>query len=168
MSAIYDTEATSEKTTNFSQLVSDSHFETFYDSITKLIATQCECPIAMLTFVDDKFIWIQSEVGFPNPTVIPNTQRFCGYFPKELNFFEIENTDADDTHYDHMIKIDGIQAKSYAGARIKLPLGELIGILCVFDVVPRKLNKKQRELLIGMADVIEKSVVARSFQKFIK
>lgn len=123
--------------------------------------------MALITF-DDHYIWIHSDVGFLNVRVIPNRKKFCGFFPKDQGFFEIEDTDIDDCHKTHVVEIDGVHAKYYAGAKINLPLGEMIGVLCVFDIAPKKLTEKQCELLVDMADVVEKSLFTKSFQKYIK
>lgn len=88
-------------------------------------------------------------------------------FPRYEQFIEIPNTDLDKLHKEHDYLIEGIKAKYYAAARIKLPLGEVIGLLCIFDINPRSLSDKQREFLIDLARVIEKIMVTKSFQNRI-
>ncbi len=152
---------------DFDNIVLDSQFEAVFDSITQLVAQQLDVPVALITFVDDDSIWIHSEVGFPAPKVLPNKRKFCGIFPKDEQFFEIVDTDLDDAHREHLFYIEGIKARYYAAARIKLPLGEMIGVLCIFDTSQRSLDEKQREFLIGLAVVIEKILVTKGFHKRI-
>lgn len=152
---------------SLTNIVLDSQFEAVFDAVTKLTAEQLDAPVALITFVDDESIWIHSQVGLPEPKVVPNKRKFCGIFPEDEEFYQISDTDLDATHKEHLFKIDGIKARFYAAARIMLPLGEMIGVLCVFDIKPRFLNHKQRHMLIGLAEVIEKILVTKSIKKRI-
>ncbi len=152
---------------DFSKIVLDSQFEAVFDSITQLVAKQLEAPVALITFVDYDSIWIHSEVGYSGEKVVSNNKKFCGMFPRNEQFIEIFNTDLDELHREHDYLIDGIKAKYYAAARIKLPLGEVIGLLCIFDIHQRSLSDKQREFLIDLAGVIEKIMVTKSFHNRI-
>lgn len=49
----------------------------------------------------------------------------------------------------------------YAGAPIKLPMGENIGTLCVIDQKPNQINTMQKQVLIDLADIVSKALVAR-------
>lgn len=151
------------KHSSYSKLVLDSQFEAFFDSITDLTSKMCLVPVALITFVNTETIWVQSQVGFPFVQMLHNKGRFCGVFPRDRNYFEISDTDTDTIHESHAFYIQGKKAKFYAGAKIKLPLGETIGVLCVFDTEPRTLLKIQRDYLLGMAQVIEKALVTRNF-----
>lgn len=156
-----------EKELVFSSLVLDAQFDAVFDSITELVATILDAPVALITFVDEESIWIHSEVGFTQKQILPNRKRFCGTFPKDKEFFQIIDTDLDETHKNHLFLIDGFKAKFYAGARINLPLGEMIGVLCIFDVNQRLLNVRERLLLVRLARVIERILATKSFQKHI-
>lgn len=159
--------STTKSKIDFSAIVLNSQFEAVFDSITTLVSKQLDAPVALITFVNEDSIWIHSEVGFPNIKVVPNKKRFCGIFPKDEHFFEIVDTDLDEEHSEPAFHIEGINAKYYAGAKINLPLGEMIGVLCIFDTNQRLLSPKQRELLIGLACVLEKILITKSFHKRI-
>lgn len=160
-----ETNMSLEKRSDVSKIVLDSQFEGVFDSITDLVATVLNVPVALITFVDDDSIWIHSEVGMPELKVIPNRKRFCGMFPQDKDFFQIMDTDLDKTHRNHLFVINGIKAKYYAGAKIKMPLGEITGVLCVFDTEQRSLNVCEQLLLVRLARVIEKILVTKNFQK---
>ena len=53
----------------------------------------------------------------------------------------------------------------YAGAPIKLPLGEVIGALCVFDIKPNTMSDYQKKMLVELADVISKALVMKNHLK---
>lgn len=146
-------------------LSSDSQFDAVFDSITDLVATVLNVPVALITFVDSDHIWIHSQVGYQESKVIPNRKIFCGMFPEDKEYFQIRNTDLDLAHRNHSFVIDGVKAKYYAGAKIKMPLDELTGILCVFDISERFLNVHERLLLVRLARIIEKILITKSFKK---
>lgn len=152
---------------NYSKIVLDSQYEAVFDSITQLVANHLEVPTSLITFVDYDSIWIHSEVGYSGEKVVSNNKKFCGMFPRDEQFIEIPDTDLNELHRDHDYFIEGVKAKYYAAARIKLPLGEVIGLLCIFDICPRSLNDKQREFLIDLAKIIEKIMVMKGFQNRI-
>lgn len=153
----------------YAHLILDSQFETFYDSVTQLASKVCEVPVALITFLDDERIWIKSEFGFPVVKDIPRREVFCGLVVSNNQYLEISDTYEDELHKDHQLGIDGNIFRFYAGAPIKLPLGETIGVLCLFDTVPKSLTAQQRETLIGLADIVEKALVAKnSYIRLIK
>lgn len=149
---------------NHSRLVLDSQFEAFFRTVTSLTSKLCNSPVALVTFIEDDFIWVQSQVGFPDAKMLPNRKRFRG-FPQDDSYFEVSNTSLDKVLEKHLFLIENQKAKFYAGASIKLPLGEMVGVLCVFDYKPRRLTASQRTYLVGMAQVIEKALTTRNFLK---
>ncbi len=143
------------------KLILDTQFETFFNSITTLTSKICNVPVAMINFVNEDTIWSQSQLGFPFKK-LHNRKRFCGVFPDDSNYFEVSNTDLDEIPLGSHLPISDNQAKFYAGAKIKLPLGEIIGVLCVFDTAPYSLTELQKDYLVGMAHVIEKALVTKN------
>ncbi len=153
---------------HLSKLVMDAKFEDFLNTITNLTSKICLAPIALITFVNDESIWIQSEGGISTAKISPNKKQFCGIFPKNKDYFEISDTNEDIVHKAHSFLIKGEKAKFYAGAKIKVPAGSnLIGVLCVFDTAPRTLIGLQREYLLGMAEVIEKALITKNFVRSV-
>lgn len=53
----------------------------------------------------------------------------------------------------------------YAGVPIKLPLGEVIGALCVFDIKPNAMSEHQKKMLVELANVISKALVMKNHLK---
>ena len=84
-------------------------------------------------------------------------------YPKENDYFEISDTDADTVHKTHAFLIKSEKARFYAGAKIPLTAGDnRVGVLCVFDTSPRTLIGLQRDYLLGMAQIISKALVLQS------
>lgn len=148
-----------------SLLMLDSQFEAFFDAVTSLTAKLCHSPVALVTFIEDDSIWIQSQIGFPDTKMLPNKKKVGAIFPKENDYFEVSHSAMDKMLKKHLFLIENQKTEFYAGAHIRLPLGEMVGVLCVFDNKPRRLTAMQRTYLVGMAKVIEKALVTRNFVK---
>lgn len=153
---------------SLTKIVLESQYQEVFDAITDLAASSLNAPLALITFVDDCSIWIHSDTDNTIPKVVNNKGMFCGIYPRDELFYEIYNTDLDFNHRNHIFHIQGVKAQYYGAARIRLPLGEMIGVLCVFDTKPRLLDKTQRNILIGLAKVIEKLLITKEFNKRMK
>ncbi len=144
-------------------LILDSQFEILFDSINNLAAKICKVPVAIITLVDDHRIWYKSEAGYSYVTDIPKSDLFCGLVSKKNEYLEIHDIDQDELHKDHDFDLDGKKFRFYAGAPVKLPLGEVIGVIGVFDTKPKTLTSQQREVLLGLADILTKALVTKHF-----
>ncbi|MBC7698008.1 MAG: GAF domain-containing protein [Bacteroidia bacterium] len=145
--------------------VLDSQFEVFYQAVTKLAATISDAPVAMITFVDDQTIWIKSAIGVPGVTQVPRKDAFCGWVVTNDEYLEVPNTTLDSTHACHPLVTDSPNFMFYAGVPIKLPLGEVIGALCVFDIKPNAMSEHQKKMLVELANVISKALVMKNHLK---
>ncbi|MBA3696409.1 MAG: GAF domain-containing protein [Methylotenera sp.] len=144
------------------KLVINSQYETLLNSITKLAATICNLPVAILTLVDEENIWISSEVEAPGVTRLPRRGTFSSWVVTNDNYLEITDTMLGISHLCHPWKTDWPNYKFHASAPLKLPMGEVIGALCVFDVKPNKITVNQKEMLVGLADTVAKALVIRN------
>lgn len=151
----------------YSEIVLESQFEVLFNTITELAATQCNAPIALITFLDSDSVWVYSKIGSPGKTTKPVRNRLCKVIPKNHNFFEILDAEIEVQYQSHVLVLDAIKTKYYAGAKINLPLGEMNGVLCIFDIKKRTVSERQKNLLLGLAKVIEKALVTKSFLKLI-
>lgn len=145
--------------------VLDSQFEIFYQAVTKLASTICDVPVAMITFVDDQTIWIKSAIGVPGVTQVPRENAFCGWVVTNDEYLEVPNTTLDPNHSCHPFVKDSPNFMFYAGVPLKLPLGEVIGALCVFDTKPNAMSDYQKKMLIELANVICKALVMKNHLK---
>ncbi len=82
---------------------------------------------------------------------------------KTNEYLEIGDISKDEIHKDNRLNLNGQKFMFYAGAPVKLPLGEMISVVCVFDTQPRHLNEMQREVLLGLADILTKALVTKNF-----
>lgn len=143
--------------------VLNSQFETFYHTVIKQAAVICNVPVAMLTLVDDENIWISSDLAAPNVAQMPRKGVFCDWVvANDDQYFEVSDTPLDIHHVCHPFMIDSPNFMFYAAAPIALPMGEVIGAICIFDLKPNSMTNTQKNLLIGLADIVAKALVVRN------
>ena len=144
-------------------VVLDSQFEILFDSIIKLVVKVCEVQTAVISFVEDDRILYKSDEGYSNVLDTRKRDLFCGMVAATNKCLEISDISKDKLYQTHKLDLDGYKFKFFAGAPIKLPLGEVIGVLCVLDIQPRHLTEMQRDVLLGLSDVLAKALVSKNF-----
>lgn len=141
--------------------VLDSQYEVFYNTVNKLAALICDVPVALITLADDENIWINSEIGNSGITQIPRESAFCSWVLND-EFHEVTNISLNINRYCHPLIEGASSFMFFAGAPLKLPMGEVIGTLCVFDIKPKRMTIKQKTMLIGLADIVAKALVVKN------
>lgn len=144
------------------QQILDSQYEMFYDSILKLVIKMSGLPLALITIVGEERVWLKSKLGLSEVAKIPPFNTFCEWIVANDDYIEIGDTTKSALNCIHLLVTGNTKFRFYAGAPIKLPLGEVIGTLCLFDTQPNKLTKPQRETLIGLTDVIAKALITKN------
>ena len=139
----------------------DSTFETVFDSITKVASEICGTPIAIISLIDDKRQWFIANVGFGSDYQPSKEVSFCTHTIQNDVLLEVPDATQDDRFMDNPLVTGNPEIRFYCGAPIKLPMGEIIGSLCVIDTVTRYLNETQRIALKGLANVTADLLVAR-------
>jgi len=141
--------------------VINSQYETIYETVNKLAAAVFDAPFSMLTLIGEENSWINSKIGPAGITRMPHKAEFWDWAIKKDHYFEVPDTSA---NHDvcHPYATNSPNFRFYVGAHITLPLGEVIGTLCVFDLIPNYINSHQRALLIGLADIVANAIVVRN------
>lgn len=115
----------------------DTPREARFDSITRHLADTIKTPVAYIAFLDNQRLWFKSSVGLPFleiPTQNSLTAKFILDGKKYLNVSNIEQLDS---YKPAISATDQVGAKSFLGQAITTPEGEIIGAVCVMDVVTR-------------------------------
>ena len=133
----------------------DTKPEEDYDNLTAMVADYCEAPISLVTLLDEKRNFLKSHHGVPfNES--PRDISFCGHAILDNNaIFIIPDARKDERFKDNPIVTEQ-GAVFYAGVPLIDPEGFALGTLCVFDVKPRELNDKQKQMLITLGKQIVK------------
>src|SRR5581483_2946495 len=126
--------------------VLDTPPETAFDDLTRLAATICETPIALLSLVDATRQWSKSYFGL-EALEAHRDQTFCAHGIVEADVLIVPDTLADARFAASPLVTDGPRIRFYAGAPIVTPDGHTIGMLCVNDHAPRTLAPGQIDAL---------------------
>ena len=124
-----------------------------YDNITKLVASICDMPIALITTIDENRNFFKSHYGIPfNES--PRNTSFCGHAILEDEILIIKDAREDERFKDNPL-ITEQNAIFYAGVPLKNEDGYKLGTLCIYDHKPRELDESQ----INALKILGKQVV---------
>ena len=128
----------------------DTDPEPAFDDLTRLVAHVCQTPMATVTFIDAGRQWFKSEVGM-GVRQTPLDRSICAHTLLEPELLVIQDTLQDDRFRSFANVVGEPRLRFYAGARLDSSDGQPLGTLCVLDVVPRTLTRRQLEALRAMA-----------------
>ena len=132
----------------------DTSQEAAYEYITRLAASVCDVPIALIALVDDKCNWFLSSVGL-QATATPRELGFCAEAIKTPgDVFVVPDASADVRFANHALVVGVPYIRFYAGAPLVTSDGLALGTLCVIDSRPRELSTDQLRELQFMAQQI--------------
>ncbi len=128
----------------------DTGPEQNFDDITLLASQICEAPIAMISLVDENRQWFKSRIGMTQSEMSRDI-AFCAHGILQPDWFEIEDTLADERFATNPLVTDNPKIRFYAGAPLIARDGHAVGMLCVNDQAPRKLSPKQKLALQALS-----------------
>ncbi|MCU0748074.1 MAG: PAS domain S-box protein [Akkermansiaceae bacterium] len=134
----------------------DTPPEEAFDDITRLAATLCNTPVALVSLVDGARQWFKSKVG-THLKETPRDMAFCAHAICGSETFIVEDAVADDRFADNPLVTGPESLRFYAGVPLVNEEGLAMGALCVMDRVPRKLDPMHQQVL----KVLGEQVMAR-------
>jgi PAS domain S-box-containing protein len=138
----------------------DTPPEQEFDDFTLLASAIFETPISLVSFVDEKRLWIKSRVGLELAET-PREHAICGYTILEKTPFVINDAQKDERFADHPFVLAGPKARFYAGAPLVAPSGHTLGTICVLDQRPREFPPEKIALLQALARRVVAQMEAR-------
>jgi PAS domain S-box-containing protein len=141
----------------------DTAPEEQFDRLTRLAASICEVPIALVSLVDKDRQWFKSKVGLETCET-PRDISFCQYAIMDEQIFEVEDASKDARFAASPLVTGEPNIRFYAGQPLVLPDGFVLGALCVIDRVPRVLRDTQKESLRLLAEEAVHNIIARRTQ----
>lgn len=144
----------------FKYQVLDSLPEKEYDSITRLASYICNKPISTITFLDNEFQFIKSQVGM-NGGKSPLTGSICQLTIQDKQILEIRDTLEDPRSFELACVTGDPKIRFYAGAPLISPEGYILGTLCVIDIVSGELDERQKQALTTLAGEVMSHLEAR-------
>ncbi len=125
--------------------------EQIYDDLVLLAAEICDTPIALVSLVDSDRQWFKAKLGI-DAAETHRDLAFCSHAILEPEaVFSVPDALADRRFATNQLVTDGPRVRSYAGAPIVMPSGDVLGTLCVIDRVPRVLTARQEAALQALA-----------------
>ena len=132
----------------------DTVEEQAYDDITRLAASACGTPIALISLMDNHRQWFKSRVGL-QATETPRENSFCSYAVKTPHQIMVVNDASKDERFARHVLVTGEpKIRFYAGAPLLTQEGHAIGTICVIDTVPRQLEASELEALQFLAQQV--------------
>ena len=109
--------------------VLDTPAEEDFDDVTRLAATICEAPIAMVSLVDGDRQFFKSCVAGGAGGGTPRDISFCGHAILESDLFVVEDALEDERFADNPLVLGEDQVRFYAGAPLITKDGHALGSL---------------------------------------
>ena len=131
----------------------DTPPEPAFDSLARLAAHVCHTPVALVSLVDEKRLWIKARFGLDVPET-PRDSAFCAHAILEDPLLEVCDALADERFAENPLVIGAPAIRFYAGVAIRTRDGHALGTICVIDVVPRQLDDTQRWILRALAEQV--------------
>ena len=116
----------------------------------------CDAPVAMVTRSDDTELNLIAKVGI-SVSSIARKDSFCVYAMEEPDaVMVVPDTRLDDRFSKNPMVVTGPGYRFYAGSPLVTAKGEVIGTICVFDFVPKRLDQRQ----ISSLQALSRQVIA--------
>lgn len=139
----------------------DSPPEPVFDRLVRLAAIACDTPIALVSLIDEHRQWFKANIGLPHVQETPRDVAFCAVTIESEELLEICDATTDTRFQSNPLVVGDPGIRFYAGAPLSLPSGERIGTLCAIDRVPKKLDSRQRALLVELAALASQALLLR-------
>jgi GAF domain-containing protein len=142
----------------------DTRPEDGFDGLTRLAASICGTPIALISLVDEDRQWFKSRIGM-EACQTARRDAFCAHTIISPEVFVVLDASQDPRFAANPLVVGELQIRFYAGAPLTAPNGHHLGALCVMDRVPRRLNAEQIESLrILSRQVMAQVILAKNLQ----
>ena len=130
----------------------DTGPELRFDRIVRLAAKLLDCPIALVSLVDDRRQWFKAKVGL-DAEETSREHAFCSHAILGDEVMVVEDASVDPRFEDNPLVVGGPAIRFYAGAPLWVGDGLSMGTLCVIDKQPRELGAHERACLKDLAAV---------------
>jgi GAF domain-containing protein len=129
--------------------------------MTRVAATLCRVPIALVSLIDENRQWFKSQCGLPGVASTGRDVSFCAHAILQNGILEVPDAREDARFADNPLVTGEPHIRFYAGMPLIEPGGMALGTLCVIDRKPRKLTKRQRVQLEDLAQSVVGLILMR-------
>ncbi|MDX1482884.1 MAG: adenylate/guanylate cyclase domain-containing protein [Alphaproteobacteria bacterium] len=118
-----------------------------FDQIAEIAAKICECPVAAVNVVDDKWEWYKGKCGIPEHVNSEPRGGICCTTICSSEMLVVPDLTEDPRFADQQTVRDRPHFRFYAGMPMINQDGYALGTLCVLDFIPRRIDDRQVEAL---------------------
>jgi len=131
-----------------SYAILDTLPEIGFDEITELAAQICDCPAALVSFIDPSRQWIKAKYGLPAElSECPREISVCKVTICNNDILYVPDLLSDERFNSSPLVTGGLKLRFYCGVPLITQDGYALGTLCVVDFKSRELSFEQREAL---------------------
>jgi len=144
--------------------IMDSEEDEAYDELTRMAASFCEAPIALISLVDEQRQWFKGRVGL-QARETPREHAFCAHAIKQPEqIMQVPDATLDARFAVNPLVTGEPGIRFYAGAPLRSASGHALGTLCVIDRKPRHLTQDQLDALRTLAASVVERLEARRLE----
>jgi len=133
--------------------VLDTEPEEAFDTITKLVRTVLEMPMATVSLVDHERQWFKSRTGVSDQET-PRNISFCTHTIQDTLPLVVSDARLDPRFAESPLVLGPPFIRFYAGVPLRSRDGYNVGALCAMDTRVRQLNAEQLSLLEGLGRLV--------------
>lgn len=145
----------------------DTPREERFDRITRLALKIFNVPISTISIIDKDREWYKSCQGL-SAKEGARAISFCGHALLDPEIFIIPDTKKDPRFARNPMVIGRPHIRFYAGVPIKSAKGERVGVFCIKDTKPRRINKEQISILKYLASWAELEINVHKLSQAIE
>lgn len=134
--------------------------EAWLDELARMAAVVTGSPMAAVTVLEGDRQWFAGRYGLEVEGT-PRGQAFCGYAILQQGLLEVGDARLDERFADNELVTGAMGLRFYCGAAVRDGEGSAVGVVCVLDVVARRLSAAQQELLEGVARQVARVLALR-------
>lgn len=123
------------------------------DAITRLAASVCNTPTALITLIDDNRQWFKSAIGIDG-TETKRETSFCHHAIQYDGIYEVRNALENPLFVNNPNVTEQPYIRFYAGSPLVTSEGYALGTLCVVDSVPREMTQYQKDMLLILSTIV--------------
>jgi GAF domain-containing protein len=142
-------------------LILDTPPEESFDLIAAFAADEFDVPIAMVSLVDSDRTWFKSRIG-TDLLEAPRDVSFCGHAILHDEPFVVPDATLDVRFADNPNVSQEPHIRFYAGACLKLPSGQNVGTLCLYDFNPREMDRVALAILATLRDLVVEQLLDKA------
>lgn len=131
-----------------------------FDRITRVATRVFDAAWASITVLDGDRAWFPSARGFDIP-LMPRSDTFCSRTTERARLTVVPDASLDPEYADLPAVVDG-GIRFYAGVPLTDPVGNVIGVFCVYDHAPRTMPGSDLEILEDLAAWAQQELVGSS------